>query len=243
MKRRAKNLAPWLEQRLSGYALAASAAGVGVLALAQPAEAKIVYTPAHVVVHRGWPGTTFIDLNHDGTADFEFENWWLSNTESGSEGILSVFSAQKSQRNGIAGYGTAGKGTLVYFASALRAGARIGPKKSFFYPKVMDWMFRASAGWGQWNDVSNRYLGFKFRIKGKTHYGWARLNVHFNPNNYKINAVLTGYAYESIPNRPIIAGKTKGPDVTAVEPFSLGHLARGASGIPAWRQKSVGATN
>ena len=228
--RKPSTLSDSLQRHLNAYSLAASAAGVGMLALAKPADAKVVYTPAHVVVHRGWPGITFIDLNHDGTADFKLENWWLSNTESGSEGILSVFPAQKSQRNGIAGYGTAGKGTLVYFASALRAGARIGPKKSFFYPKVMDWMFRASAGWGQWNDVDNRYLGFKFRIKGKTHYGWARLNVHFNPKNYKINAVLTGYAYETIPNKPIIAGKTKDPAVITLEPGSLGALAAGASG-------------
>jgi hypothetical protein len=40
---------------------------------------------------------------------------------------------------------------------------------------------------------------------------------------------LTGYAYETIPNKPIIAGKTKGPDVFTVQPGSLGHLARGAS--------------
>ena len=36
-----------VHHQLSLYALAASAAGVGVLALAQPADAKIVYTPAH----------------------------------------------------------------------------------------------------------------------------------------------------------------------------------------------------
>ncbi len=33
-----------LHQRLNSYALAASAAGVGLLALVQPAQAKIIYT-------------------------------------------------------------------------------------------------------------------------------------------------------------------------------------------------------
>ena len=50
MKRPARvpaQLSQSLNQRVHAYALAASAAGVGVLALAQPAEAKIVYTPAH----------------------------------------------------------------------------------------------------------------------------------------------------------------------------------------------------
>jgi hypothetical protein len=49
------------------YTVAATAAGVGMLALAQPAEAKIVYTPAHVMVapHERYG----IDFDHDGTTD------------------------------------------------------------------------------------------------------------------------------------------------------------------------------
>jgi hypothetical protein len=37
-----------LHQRLNMYALVAGAAGVSALALMPPAEAKIVYTPAHI---------------------------------------------------------------------------------------------------------------------------------------------------------------------------------------------------
>jgi len=50
-----------------------------------------------------------------------------------------------------------------------------------------------------------------------------------------MEGMLTGYAYETIANKAIIAGRTKGPDVTAAQPTSLGHLAAGASAIPAWR--------
>jgi len=39
-----------LHQRLNSYALAASAAGVSLLALAQPAEGKIIYTPTQVTI-------------------------------------------------------------------------------------------------------------------------------------------------------------------------------------------------
>ncbi len=59
---------------------------------------------------------------------------------------------------------------------------------------------------GPWLNVKNRYLGLKFIIKGKDHFGWARLTT-----TGRI-ALLTGYAYETIPNKPIIAGKTKGPE-------------------------------
>jgi hypothetical protein len=83
-----------------------------------------------------------------------------------------------------------------------------------------------SKGWsiGYWGDATGRYLGLKFQIKGKTHYAWARFNVKLSR---PVNAVLTGYAYETIPNKAIIAGKTKGPDVITERPATLGGLALG----------------
>jgi len=79
----------------------------------------------------------------------------------------------------------------------------------------------------------------RFKIHGKTHYGWARLSIPFA--DYKFTATLTGYAYETVPNKPIIAGKTKGPDMVTVQPVSLGHLATGASAILPWRVKQTAA--
>jgi hypothetical protein len=59
-----------VRHRLNMYALAASAAGVGMLALAQPAAARIVYTAAHMKI--GPFDKVVLDLNHDGTGDFRF---------------------------------------------------------------------------------------------------------------------------------------------------------------------------
>ena len=81
---------------------------------------------------------------------------------------------------------------------------------------------------GSWVNVKDRYLGQKFKIHQRTHYGWARLDVEAGRNT--ITATLTGYAYETIPNKPIVAGKTKGKDVITVHPASLGALATGAAG-------------
>jgi hypothetical protein len=58
-------------------------------------------------------------------------------------------------------------------------------------------------------NVSNRYLGLKFKIDGKTHYGWARLTVQL-PGNFLVKATLTGYAYETVAGKAIRAGQTKG---------------------------------
>ena len=55
-----------VHHQLSMYAIVAGAAGVGMLALAQPVEGKIVYTAAHNSV---LPSIN-LDLNHDGIADF-----------------------------------------------------------------------------------------------------------------------------------------------------------------------------
>src|SRR5690349_15424476 len=67
--RAAAELSKSLNHQLSMYALATSAAGVGLLALASPAKAKIIYTPAHVKVFLGVQPVP-VDLNHDGTVDF-----------------------------------------------------------------------------------------------------------------------------------------------------------------------------
>jgi len=55
------NLTDSLQRQLNMYALAAGAAGVGVLALTQGAEAKIVYTPANISL--GFDQVTPLDLN------------------------------------------------------------------------------------------------------------------------------------------------------------------------------------
>jgi hypothetical protein len=107
---------------------------------------------------------------------------------------------------------------------------------------------------GPWTNngkpVKDRYLGLKFNIDKKIHFGWARLNVVFNGYTGFI-ATLTGYAYETIPNKSIIAGQTKGPDDTTIEEphgsltapspqsASLGALALGAPGLSVWRREEL----
>ena len=56
-----------LDRKLTAYMAAAGAAGVSMLALAQPAEAKVVYTNANLNI-----GNVAIDLNNDGINDFRF---------------------------------------------------------------------------------------------------------------------------------------------------------------------------
>jgi len=217
-----------LHKRLNAYALAASAAGVGVLALAKPTEAKIIYTPIAAQTGQYCFG---IDFDRDGRIDFTvcYTTW-----NSGGDTNHSNMTVQ-----GYPNYVIVGKGG---YARALRSGALIGSSGAFKANLAMaDVSHPASAFKGPWANhgkgVGNRYLGFKFAINGETHYGWARLSVVVQRHHFPgFLPILTGYAYETIPNKPIIAGRTKGTDVVTVQPATLGRLAAGAWGIPTSRK-------
>jgi hypothetical protein len=232
MKRPSKNLSSGLERQLSMYALAASAAGVGMLALAQPqpAEARIIYTPAHHVI--GENESYDLATNHK-TTDFVLYNLKCTN---GGTGCTSSNWARLSVR-GKSGNGWLGRLTPSW-ASALKVGARISKEGAFHtflgYMVRKDfcaWCGTSTHTSGPWVNVTDRYLGLKFRITptkaGAFHYGWARLNVRGAKDGFTIRAVLTGYAYETVPGKGIIAGQTKGPDVITVQQATLGRLALG----------------
>lgn len=247
-KEKVAQLSDGLRGRLDSYALAASAAGVGLLALAQPAEARIVYTPAHrrITVSKD----VFLDLNHDGRNDFKFHA--LKSTF--SNGTFLALNVYPEGEGEIWGANT--------LASALPIGRRLGgPKNSYFYNNAnfMAGLSATSVGarkysgfWANGGEgVKNRYLGLKFVTKGHTHFGWARLSVRiFYSQKVIIDAVVTGYAYETISNKPIVTGRRRSaanaldayrssPSVPGggYRPATLGMLALGSPALSFWRRK------
>jgi len=115
--RKTATLSESIHQRLNSYALAAGAAGVSLLSLAQPSEAKIVYTPAHLVF--GIIGNYGLDLNHDGITDFTLQNRTYCTWSFCGATLL----VSRSGNNRVEG--------LTRFAYALTAGSPIGPKRPF----------------------------------------------------------------------------------------------------------------
>jgi len=235
------------EQQLSWYAMAAAAAGVGILA-SQPSAAEIVYTKAHRQIT---PNSTIkLDLNHDGITDFSLRDAF-SQSNFSSFGRLSVLPI--GQKNQIRGHTVSNRA----YASALFGGGRVGPNGQFLPASGMMAATSFLGGarrpgsatcTGAWANVSHRYLGLKFIITGKVHFGWARLNVSCSAKDSMVTALLTGYAYETVPDRPIIAGKEKGSEdssqpsrksagPSALRPASLGGLAQGAAGVTAGQEK------
>jgi hypothetical protein len=246
--RKTAHLSEFIHRQLNMYALAAGAAGVGILAVAQPAEAKIVYTRSHRVI--GINQHFDLDLNHDGKTDFTVGD----TTHYSTSGGVNLLIASGARTNEVEG-NTATRGFL---AAALKKGAVI-PKGHFSHDGRM---ISYCSGFlscahthriGSWFNVTNRYLGLKFKIDNKIHYGWARLSVQFAGRIY-VTTTLTGYAYETIPGKAIKAGQTKeaaddltnedfGPGASlnnllpTPQAASLGMLALGVEVVPLRRRK------
>jgi hypothetical protein len=242
-----------LERKLLSYAVAAGAAGVGVLACSSPAEAEIVYTATWIQVYPGSPTIVNLDLNGDTIADFQFSNTlsFGSNSRSGKLKVLPL-----NQGNAIWGVGS--------YASALGSGVVVGSKGQF--QQGHEFMAKARLACdnsdsyckyfsqGPWRESTRGFLGLQFTIQGEIHYAWARLNVAATDQG--VFAAVTGYAYETVPNTPIITGQTKGAakrkkasgvsqasptslNPAKPEPTSLGLLARGSLGLYAWRRRDT----
>lgn len=243
-------------KQLNSYALAAGAAGVSMLALAPPAHAKIVYTAAHKVI--GLSRRYNLDFNNAGKTDLTLFESRHGTSEGGRITRLFASAAAGNVIKGYRYFTSIGSG--VHFASAVRKGQHIGGSQTRFGYGGRNTMAAAitSPGGGQtfgaWGNIilqPYRYLGVQFKIDGKTHYGWARLIVKCSGIN--VTATLTGYAYETVADKAIVAGQKTGQDedagpanastaVPAQEPGSLGRLAQGFLGLAAWRRRDPALT-
>jgi len=213
-----------LHHQLNMYALAASAAGVGAVASAQSAEAKVIYTPTHVVIGHGGVNQYYLHLTHSKVADLEFLH--VSGCYTFCYDTFQEFPSAFFVK-------VLFPGRMTDNVAALKRGAQIGPTSRNFFEGWGNFVniTTSSVARGSWVNVKDRYMGIVFPITGHgaQHYAWARMSVKVKGKD--ITAILTGYAYETVPNKAIIAGKTKGPDVVTVQsdttPGSLGTLALG----------------
>jgi hypothetical protein len=230
--------------RLKLYSLAAAAAGVSLLALGQPAESEVVVTRKTLPIPlvRESCGEVEISLNNDGVNDFALS---LCSFESKYDSFrhlrISPLGSKKARVIESNNY-----------ALALARGANIGRSGPFSvgYGAYIENTFVLTNGTkysnGNWGDDSqNRYLGVRFFINGKVHFGWVRLTVNTSQQQL-MTATITAYAYETVPNRRILAGtpdkaaRAVRPEAQAdatVQP-SLGMLALGVDGLPLWRVAS-----
>jgi hypothetical protein len=218
--------------RLTAYAMAAGAAGVGLLAATPPAHADIVFTPINRVFT---DGRVYIDLDHDGANDFV-----LSIYNFGGPQDRRLAAQGVGQQNGVLGYSFGPS----YPPYALVAGARIGggARNGVFWHRPGS-AVNVAATFGTiierpFANAGDRYLGLKFKINGLNHYGWALLNAKAGAVDHRpmINVTLKGYAYNTEVGIPIHAGQISASAKSEMVP-EAGTLAALALGWPVWRRK------
>jgi hypothetical protein len=230
-----------LERKLISYATAATAAGLALSAGAPEASARIVYTPTNIGI------SAPIDLNGDGIPDFQF------GFDAGDH-LSALVVHPLVAGNGVVCY-AGSKGCFDVVVGAVNQA--VGPLKQFASNTVSSnsfsggGVFMAAGGqyqktyfFGPWAYAKNRYVGVRFMIEGKIHYGWIRMSV----GNFEKDQPITisGYAYETIPNKRILEGDTTGlitePPAGAetAEPprATLGALAGGAAWLSIWRREN-----
>jgi len=245
-----------LNRHLARYSVAAAVAGVSVLALAQPAESEVIVTKKTIPIPLS-PGTETIpiSLTNNGNNDFSFSLY-----------SFSYKSFRRSLRMWpLEGGAVVAQSSARHLPSALALvrGAKIGPSAHFSTANLANIeesqggcsYARSTCGqkfsglWG--GSPKNRFLGVRFLINGETHYGWIRLTVN-TATRAIMSATITGYAYETVANKPILAGTAETASTTAGKPTgelqdrrnshgnvgpSLGMLAAGADALPVWRRE------
>jgi hypothetical protein len=214
--------------RLTAYTIAAAAAGVTALVAIPPAAAEIVFTPTQSILTLG---TVLIDLDHNGVNDFVL-----------SVGVFPVGDRRLnvrglSPRNGIQGY--VGPS---YPPLALKSGYVIGQGDGFYQDVAPAANVEVNENLqtvisGPFPNVGDRFLGLRFVIDGKTHYGWAVLNVKAAAPGHipNLHVALLGYAYNTVPNEAIHAGQVSERSSELLP--NRGTLAALALGWPVLRRK------
>ncbi len=251
-----------LEGNLSAYALAAGAAGVALMACTQTADAKVVVTKTNIAIPVNG-GIVQLDINGDGQNDFGISAFAFPTQtctlpagahQHGKQSppLGCPFNDQLLVKPAQAGNEVWNAGKSFYqqqfCAADVARGSRIDRLRPFAAGTVVMYGNEGTSEGHQLcpntgDNPSRPFLGVKFLdMSGNTHYGWIRVT------HDGIRGTINGYAYETTPNVPILAGERtpaeaagllSPTDLThrAAQPATLGHLALGAAGLTAWRRE------
>jgi len=215
-----KRLPESLNQRLAAYASAAVAAGVGILALAQPAEAGIISSNANLTINLANSPQRLTIVKS--VAGFEFTDTnRLNPVHLGEQGLFNLRALHS------------GTKTNPGEVARLASGQSVGPGM-FFTANPAD-MAAVSAGGKLLFNWPNQkgYLGFDFTKtqlgkNGSTYFGFVCMSVTVSSKKKDIIGKVTGWAYESTKKQAIVtapcgkAAKTPEPGSGSLELLALG---------------------
>lgn len=180
------------------------------------ANAQIIYTdvnPDTSIICTGYPCSKSynLDLNNDGTVDFTLSTNYSRCAH--FQGMINRRSVNITSQSGN-----------LAAANMLSANSTIGSNLSFSTNTIPLRSIVSGSpapgcpgtvgSSGSWTETTDHYLGLQFSVGTNTYYGWVRLIVVVASNlATPVSCTVKDYAYNSIPNQPILAGQTCPPQV------------------------------
>ncbi|HEY1658657.1 MAG TPA: hypothetical protein VGG14_09955 [Candidatus Sulfotelmatobacter sp.] len=185
----------------------------------------------------------YVDINGDGVPDVAFLHFTSQPLSNSFYNTLRVYARNN---NGVIGIDEnyaepLVEGAVIGTSARFKGGRRLMARSNYVGYCCHRYLF------GPWNNVQNRYLGVSFKAGTETHYGWIRMSV--SDPKWPMKVLITGYAYETVPNQSLRAGQTsddadaappqaKSAQPTIAPPASLGVLAAGFDGLQVWRPET-----
>ena len=204
--RRTENskLPPRIDRQLHGYAVAASAASVALLACSLPADARVICKKSS----ESLLGTRTIPFN---PANGQFppfnlaQTFFRASTTSGYVyGNRAFFIPNTQAANDL--LASDGLPAALAKDAVIGSKGRFGKGNSYGLLFAYGKLFGGTVNHHQGNFPLTKvgYLGFKFSISGEAHYGWARMRVDVKKPQTTTN--LLGFGYETIAGKAVHAG-------------------------------------
>ncbi len=215
-----------LNKRIAVYALAATAAGVGMLALAPPAEASIIVDTTPISIGVNTRSSNYLTINGNHVLTF-FDT--LNTAPSFASGDIGAVVAKRSDG---------------FLRSPLAEGASIGPGRQFvgtasLASNHLNTILNLHVTGGPWANKTG-YLGFEFKCQSGTGtcFGWAKLKVTASTAKGE-TGFISSFAYDTVAGQAIDAGQTSSATVAEPGEATLMLLGLGALGLAEFRRRRV----
>ena len=172
------------------------------------ANAQIVYTdvnPDSTITCSGSACTkTYnLDLNNDGISDYSITSVRTGNIcQHGGLVYRSYVSVSALNTNAVVAVTSTTYPLAINFNDKIFSGLSLSTS-GYVWNKY--WGNCGSGTLNLWPNSVDRYLGLKLIVGANTYYGWARMQVVFGTQP---TCIIKDYAYNTIPNQPILAGET-----------------------------------
>jgi hypothetical protein len=216
-----------LKKKLAGY----SAMAATVIACSNNSDGQVVYTDVNPDDTLIGTSQYLLDLNNDGIVDFRIRRTELevichtarsvSVDGYGLNEVLALYpdndhSAYPLKQNflisenNILYLGTTSIYQLYWETNALLWRTSIWPCTTNTSGNTTYWT--GQAHWPLASMSEKRFLGLRLSVDNSIYYGWVRLSIDLN----NTMVIVKDYAYDSIPNEPILTGNSIPTGITSV---------------------------